>query len=77
MTSYHFSLGDSSKGPIGFCARVHADSEEEAAEKLRDALNSINNISAVDVDDCDIDYVEVYFNSDSIDESDIDEENGE
>jgi len=38
MASYHFSMGDSSRGPIGLCARVDADSEEQALSRLQDYL---------------------------------------
>ena len=36
--SYHFDLGNSTDGPIGFCARVTADSPEDALAALKDAL---------------------------------------
>jgi hypothetical protein len=38
VISYHFSLGNSFDGPIGFCARVDAETAEEAVTKLNKAL---------------------------------------
>ncbi len=37
MKAYHFSCGNSTKGPIGLCAEVVADTQEEAASRLRKA----------------------------------------
>ena len=41
---YHFDLGDSSPGPIGYCARVWADSREQAVERLRAVLPDCANL---------------------------------
>ena len=35
MKSHHFSFGNSSEGPIGFCARITAETPERAAEILK------------------------------------------
>lgn len=67
MKSFHFSLGDSSKGPIGFCARVKAATPEDAAEILRDRIGDHATIRTGD------EYIEVYFNADAISAADIDE----
>ena len=40
LLSYHFSAGNSSCGPIGFCARVLACSKQQAIERLLQALPS-------------------------------------
>lgn len=74
MPSYLFSLGDSDKGPVGFCARVKADDPEAAVAKLREFLNEIDNsMQARILDRDDIEYVEVYFNPKAISATDIDE----
>jgi hypothetical protein len=39
--SYHFSLGDSHAGPVGYCARVQAFSPEQAVEILQLALQNL------------------------------------
>lgn len=71
---YHFDIGNSNDGPIGFCAAVYADSQEEAAQLLKSALEEINSEhSVIDNHSGDgIDYVQVYFNTDHISASDID-----
>lgn len=35
MKSYHFDIGDSTNGAVGFCAEVEAETEEKAVEKLK------------------------------------------
>lgn len=67
---YHFSLGDSSDGAIGFCARIRGNSEEEALKKLQEALpDSI----MVPYEGSDSEYVQVYFNSAAITVLDVDD----
>lgn len=39
IKSYHFNLGNSDKGPIGFCARILAASKQQAVRRLRDSLS--------------------------------------
>ncbi len=68
--SYHFSLGDSSVGPVGFCARVDAASEKEAVERLREMLP---DEVEVDIGLSTSQYVTVYLNPSAISEDDIDE----
>ena len=41
---YHVNLGDSNRGPIGYCARVWADSREQAVERLRAVLPDCANL---------------------------------
>ena len=43
LKSYHFDLGNSSDGPIGFCARVFADSKEQALEQLLKGLDTYSD----------------------------------
>jgi len=76
MKSFHFSLGNSTIGPIGFCASVKANSEEEAVELLKRVLPMEARIDPVgdeDEDNARIEYIEVYFNEESITEKDIDD----
>ena len=40
MKSYHFSLGNSTFGAVGYCARVQANSRAEALKLLKEALPS-------------------------------------
>ena len=41
MNNYHFSLGNSNTGPIGYCARVNAETKEEAIQKLKTMLEDV------------------------------------
>ena len=72
--SYHFSLGNSTKGAVGYCARVIATSKEEAVEKLKAAIPEDQPVTPYTDDDA-IDYFEVYFNENAITVEDIDEIN--
>ncbi len=69
--AYHFSLGNSSTGPVGFCARIIASSKEEAVEKLRDATPEEYMIGEYDYD-LGVDYLQAYFNPTAVSEKDID-----
>ena len=76
MSRYHFSLGNSTEGPIGFCAAVQATTEREAATKLRRALRDISAAAcevALGNPNKDVEYVAVYFNPARIELSDIDQ----
>lgn len=75
MPSYHFDVGNSDEGPIGYCARVTAESKEEAIEKLRAQLDHIGGAREIFRDWDDIEYLEVYFNSELVTVDDIDEVN--
>ena len=61
MNSYHFSLGNSSIGPIGFCARIEASTPEEAVKRLKELIFE-QTADTVDVIDTENEYVQVYFN---------------
>jgi hypothetical protein len=88
MKSFHFSLGDSSDGPIGFCASIKAKTQEDALAALRDAIEAINrehslpddrgNRAYMSVDSVrptlEVEYIQVYFNPDKITLDDIDDE---
>lgn len=58
--SYHFDLGNSTEGPIGYCARVVAESPEEACEILRDRIDKLFSCARVWGEGED-EYIEVYF----------------
>lgn len=76
LREYHFSLGNSTTGPIGFCARVKAYSEEEAVDVLRNSLPreiSITPAADLDADMKRVIYIEAYLNPDVIRKEDIDE----
>lgn len=76
LKSYHFSLGNSSVGPIGYCARLSAHSKKEAVELLKRAIPlelEVPKVSDSDNDNARIEYIEAYLNEDAIKESDIDE----
>lgn len=72
---YHFSLGNSSYGPIGFCAQVCAKSHTEAVGKLKSALQkstgALCEVSLRSVDES-LEYLTVYFNPACIDTRHID-----
>lgn len=59
MKRYHFSLGNSKDGPIGYCAAVRAESKEEAVEILKQAL--LVEIK-VFIEHPAVEHVEVYLN---------------
>lgn len=79
MPSYLFSLGNSSTGPVGFCARVTGDTPEAALATLKEHLDSImggrGGLEAHKFFDTNesIEYVTVYFNADAITVTDIEE----
>ena len=69
--SYHFDLGNSNTGPIGYCARVWASSEDEAVAILKE--NIAITVAISDGGDERIEYIEGYINLDAITKADIDE----
>lgn len=79
LKSYHFNLGNSSNGPIGFCARVWATSRAAAVKQLRAWIEEGNNEAEVVVhkepleSPHSIEYVTVYFNPTAVSTKDIDE----
>lgn len=78
LKSYHFSLGNSSDGPIGYCARIKASSKKEAVEILKRVLPDEIALHATGDSDADneaVEYIEAYTNADAITEADIDEVN--
>jgi hypothetical protein len=79
--SFHFSLGDSTFGPIGFSARVTAKSSKQAVEKLKKAIEWFNaeldvaKATGLKGESPGVEYLEVYFKPDLISEKDIIEVN--
>jgi hypothetical protein len=67
---YHFSCGDSGKGPVGFAARVIATSKQAALATLSEAL--WEHFEAIRDED-DIEYLTFYCNPDYVSVKDIDE----
>lgn len=61
MPRYHFDLGNSARGPVGYCAAVRAVSREAAAATLRRVLPDSVRLRTTDPD---VEYVEIYFNPD-------------
>ncbi len=74
IKTYHFSCGNSTKGPIGFCAEVVADTQEKAVSRLRralvDALGPLEMVR-IRLEQPWIGYVNVYINPDYIGVSEI------
>lgn len=80
MKSYHFDVGNSSTGPIGLCARITANSPEEALEILKDHL-PVEGLMIADDKWSDagpgtphVEYIQAYFNDAAITVKDIDDE---
>lgn len=64
MAAYHFDLGDSHPGPIGYCARVEAESPDSAVEILK---ARIPPGIAIPIEGGERgEYIEIYFNQDAI-----------
>jgi hypothetical protein len=77
LKSYHFSCGNSTQGPVGICARVIADTKQEAIGKLRAAIeNSLGAFGELrlQVDAPAVQYVNVYISPENITFSDLDME---
>ena len=71
--SYLFDCGNSTDGPIGFCARIQAKDEPEAVAILENFLNdNLHFQQALDMkvsEDCrqaGVEYVTIYFGSENL-----------
>jgi hypothetical protein len=75
MNRYHFNCGDSTHGPVGFCARIRAYSREEALEILRNVLDDEQRVwPCGDPDDnARVEYIRVYFGTENLTIDHIDE----
>lgn len=82
LKQYHFSLGNSTNGPIGFCALIKAESKAEAVALLKKSLPQEQDVHPYSEDGNaapEIVYIAAYFNEAAITEAaiteaDIDEE---
>jgi len=73
MKSFLFSVGNSSQGPVGYCARIWAESKEDALEILRAAIPFEQTILERGDHHERVEYMIAYFNPDAIMLEDIDE----
>ena len=81
MKSYHFDVGNSTKGPIGMCLRVNSETPEHAVRLASEFLSELNfefqieGPGAVDEKTAGVEYCTVYLNPVGLTAADIDEEN--
>lgn len=61
LRSYHFSVGNSSVGPVGYCARILATSEKKAIERLLQLLPVYSDVQPTD-ELFGEEYIQAYFN---------------
>jgi hypothetical protein len=73
MTSYHFDCGNSNDGPVGFCARIRASSEEEALRILHEAMPETIEVRPMAHEDA-VEYIHVYTGTENVTVKDIDDE---
>jgi len=71
LKSFHFDVGNSTTGPIGFCARVRAKSKEEALKILKSNLPEEHELGGNKEEG--IEYLNVYFNEEKVFLKDIDD----
>jgi hypothetical protein len=73
VASYHFDIGNSSTGPVGVCARVNADSPEQALTRLQDYLAALEEIELKRIAGAEpyIEYCNVYTGPENITVEDI------
>ncbi len=72
--TYHFSCGNTMDGPLGLCAEIMAESEEDALSRLRsvlaDSLGSCGELTVRNGDS--LGYVNIYVNPSYVRKRDID-----
>lgn len=75
LKSFHFDVGDSTKGPIGLCARVLAHTEEEAVEILKAAMPDEVELKTFCEEENKprIEYLNLYINPNAFSTKDIDD----
>ena len=73
---FHFSAGNSSKGPIGFCAVILAKSKADALARLKRVMPDSLKVHPLgdDEDNAAVVYIQIYINDSKITVKDIDEE---
>lgn len=77
--SYHFSAGNSTFGPVGFCASVRATSAQEAVDVLRASLPEAISVkddrsSGKNADRPAVEYLRVYLNPAAVTVEHIDDD---
>ena len=74
LQRYHFDLGNSNKGPIGYCAAVWAENAEQAIEVLKTKLPNETEVYTPGQSKNSpwVEYINVYFNDDAITHETID-----
>lgn len=71
MKHYHFSLGNSTDGPVGYCASIRAPTKREAVARLKMLLPEY-----IDVEHDELgpdEYITIYLNDRVIKPANIDE----
>jgi len=71
MNSYHFSLGNSTDGAIGFCARINARNLDHALRELQHRLDKHTINREVELILSKDEYVTIYLNPDAVSVEDI------
>lgn len=66
MKSWHVDVGNSASGPVGFCARIRADTAEKALEVLRRVMPETVELKTFCEDTHQIEYLNVYFNPSAV-----------
>ena len=75
MRSFHFDMGNSTVGPVGLCARINADTPQEATARLRELLDHHTDLhNSVQVWRDGEEYISVYVNTEYPSPSHIDDD---
>ena len=72
INEYRFSLGDSSKGPVGFCISVKAATKKDAVALLKESLPAEIKIRPDNEEQ--VFHGVVFINANAITEADIEDE---
>ena len=72
-TVFQFSLGDSTDGPIGYCANIQAPTATEAMQRLEKLLPDNFEIRYQNPELLPSEYLLIYFNPGAISPSNIDD----
>lgn len=68
---FHFSVGNSSIGPIGMCSAIRANTEKEAVERLHELLPQFIPVANDSIEDGE--YINIYLNPEAIQVDHIDD----
>jgi len=77
MRKWHLDIGDSSDGPIGACGVVEAPDKAAALARFREVLEMLSTYQLRRpnrANELGVEYLNVYFNPDAIEEWMIEEE---